>query len=194
MKGRHAALLLVLEHAFAAPFYAGADMSQWADQGTYYFTNGSAADPFVILSASGATAVRLRLWVDPDDPSHYAVPTGSNLSATLASARRACAAGLPIFLDLHYSDVWADPGAQAKPHAWAHYDLDALVAVVRAYTYNVTHALTAQGTPPALVQIGNEITNGMLWDPQDCWAGGRDSIFCIIFCVCFVFVEILVEI
>lgn len=35
--------------------------------------------------------------------------------------------------------------------------------------------LVAQGTPPAAVQIGNEITNGMLWEEagQPCAAGGR---------------------
>jgi len=100
--------------------------------------------------------VRLRLWVDP--PAGY-----SDLQSVLAMARRAKAAGMRILLDPHYSDFWADPQKQPTPAAWAGQDLPTLAATVRAYTRDALNALSAQGTPAQMLQLGNEIRNGILW-------------------------------
>jgi len=109
-----------------------------------------------LLAARGANLVRLRLWVDPE-PGH------SDLESTLALARRANAAGCHVLLNLHYSDFWADPTHQPTPGAWADQDLGALAATVHDYTRDVLRAFAAQGTVPALVQVGNEISRGLLW-------------------------------
>lgn len=115
-----------------------------------------------ILADAGATWARLRLWVDP--------PQGhSDLASTLLLARRARAAGLRLLLDLHYSDSWADPTSQQVPAAWDGLSADQLARTVRDYTEVVIARLAAQGTPVDMVQIGNEISNGMLWP------GGRVS-------------------
>ena len=109
-----------------------------------------------LLAAHGANVVRLRLWVDP--------PPGINdLPTTLALARRARNAGCHVLLDLHYADTWADPFRQPTPAAWRGLDLDRLAAEVRGYTRSVLTAFAAQDTPPALVQIGNEVSAGLLW-------------------------------
>jgi arabinogalactan endo-1,4-beta-galactosidase len=109
-----------------------------------------------LLAARGANLVRLRVWVDPADGAH-------DLTSALVLARRAHAAGLGILLDLHYSDSWADYAHQTTPAAWADQDLTRLTATVRAYTRNTVRAFAAQGTPLKMIQIGNEVTNGMLW-------------------------------
>lgn len=67
-------------------------------------------------------------------------------------------------LDLHYSDTWADPGHQAKPAAWEGVPFDALVDSVRAYTGTVVKRFRDEGVLPEYIQIGNEISAGMLWD------------------------------
>jgi len=69
-----------------------------------------------------------------------------------------------LLLDLHYSDTWADPGAQSKPHAWEGLAFDSLRDSVYEYTLVVISRLKGRNALPDMVQIGNEITCGMLWD------------------------------
>lgn len=109
-----------------------------------------------ILSQHGASHVRLRVWVDP-----AAGP--SDLESALVLAARARKAGLDLLLDLHYSDIWADRTYQRTPPAWRGQDVAALASTVKSYTRDVVAAFAAQGTPVDIVQIGNEVTLGMLW-------------------------------
>jgi arabinogalactan endo-1,4-beta-galactosidase len=78
-------------------------------------------------------------------------------------AKRAHARGFKISIDFHYSDWWADPGKQNKPAAWKDLSFVELKKAVRDYTQEVIGELVAQGTPPYMVQVGNEIVGGMLW-------------------------------
>jgi arabinogalactan endo-1,4-beta-galactosidase len=98
----------------------------------------------------------LRVWNAP--PAGY-----STLDSALTLARRAKQAGMKVLLDLHYSDFWADPGKQATPRSWAGQNLSTLAGTVRAYTRDALAAFARQGTPVDMVQVGNEITNGMLF-------------------------------
>jgi hypothetical protein len=41
-------------------------------------------------------------------------------------AKRAKAAGMQVYLDIHYSDFWADPQHQITPAAWQGQDLPTL--------------------------------------------------------------------
>jgi len=158
-----------------APVALGHDLSfavQEAAIGNKYTDRGRAALPERILADHGANFVRLRLWLDP--PGGY-----SNLASVLTMARRAHAAGMKILLDFHYSDFWADPQTQNTPAAWQGQDLATLAHTVRSYTRDVLTALRGQGTPADLVQIGNEIRNGMLWPLgwADAWSGdGWDNL------------------
>ena len=70
---------------------------------------------------------------------------------------------MDLLIDFHYSDFWADPEHQDTPAAWAGQDLAQLADTVRAHTREVLDALSAQGTPAKMVQIGNETRAGMLW-------------------------------
>ncbi|NVI92970.1 glycosyl hydrolase 53 family protein [Actinomadura sp. BRA 177] len=134
--------------------------------GARYTDHGRAAPPERILAAHGANYVRLRLWVNP--PAGY-----SDLESVLTMARRAKAAGMKLLLDPHYSDFWADPQKQPVPEAWADQDLPTLANTVRTYTRDVLNRLRAQGTPADMLQLGNEIRNGMLWPTgQIDWSAG----------------------
>ena len=70
---------------------------------------------------------------------------------------------MDLLLNFHYSDYWADPQQQNKPAAWADLDFEGLKARMKEYTSEVIQALHDQGTPPAMVQVGNEINHGLLW-------------------------------
>ncbi|MDY7541186.1 MULTISPECIES: glycoside hydrolase family 53 protein [unclassified Cryobacterium] len=137
----------------------GADVSfalQTEAAGTRLSDAGQVLPVEQILANHGATYLRVRVWVDP-------APGTSDLAAALTLARRAAAAGLHIVLDLHYSDTWADRTNQQTPAAWQSLGPDQLAATVEDYTRDVLTAFEAQGTPADIVQLGNEITNGMLW-------------------------------
>jgi arabinogalactan endo-1,4-beta-galactosidase len=137
----------------------GADLSfllQEEAAGNTFSDHGVVRPADRILAEHGANLVRLRVWVHP--PAGY-----SDEAAALTLARRAHRLGQQILLDLHYSDFWADPGHQPTPAAWQGQDLPTLAGTVRDYTRTVVADFARQGTPVDLVQIGNEVTAGMLW-------------------------------
>jgi arabinogalactan endo-1,4-beta-galactosidase len=130
--------------------------------GSFFHRDGSSGEVFEILSENGVNYVRFRIWNEP--PEGYC-----SEADVLELARRAHQAGLKILLDFHYSDEWADPGTQTKPAAWESLSYSELVQAVHDYTLEVVQDLMAQGTPPDMVQIGNEIPAGMLWDDGRVW-------------------------
>jgi arabinogalactan endo-1,4-beta-galactosidase len=153
--------LIVPPAAFAAtgPRIRGTDISFTLQEeaiGKVYRDGGVARPIEQILAARGSNYIRLRVWTAP--PAGY-----STLRTALTLGRRAAQAGMKILLNLHYCDFWADPGKQPTPAAWAGQNLSTLSATVRAYTRDAVAAFARQGTPVSMVQVGNEITNGMLW-------------------------------
>jgi arabinogalactan endo-1,4-beta-galactosidase len=103
-------------------------------------------------------AFRLRVFVSPV----RSAPNNS-LENTIALAKQIKAAGATFLLDIHYSDTWADPQHQETPVAWRNLDATGLSQKVHDYTLDVLHQLAAAGAAPDMVQVGNEITGGMLW-------------------------------
>ncbi|WP_435737409.1 glycosyl hydrolase 53 family protein [Cellulosimicrobium sp. PMB13] len=150
------------------PTVHGADVSMTEEVetlgGVYRDDDGRERDLFELLAESGVDTVRLRTWVDPYDDAGAPYRGGTNdLPTTARLARRAHEHGLDVLLDLHYSDFWTDPKKQAVPKAWRGLDLAALETRVADHTTQVLGALAQVGVDPTLVQVGNEITNGMLW-------------------------------
>lgn len=166
------ALVLFLVPALAGkaeareqPFILGADIS-WLPQreaeGRGYYDQGVKRDALLILRDHRFNYIRLRLFHDPRAPGGYSPQGYCGLEQTLAMAKRIKAAGMRFLLDFHYSDTWADPGAQKKPAAWASLAFADLTRAVHDYTLETLEALRAQGTLPDMVQIGNEINPGLL--------------------------------
>lgn len=145
----------------------GADISflpQMEESGQKFYENGKEIDAIRLLKEHGFNFIRLRIFVNPENEKGYAPGKGyCGLAYTLDMARRIREAGMSLLLDFHYSDYWADPQQQNKPLAWQGLGFDLLGDSVRTYTARVLTALKAQGTPPAMVQVGNEINHGLLW-------------------------------
>lgn len=78
-------------------------------------------------------------------------------------AKRVKAAELGFLLDFHYSDFWADPGKQRKPKAWEHFTVEQLEQAVYEFTKETMEHLIQEGAAPDMVQVGNELSNGLLW-------------------------------
>ena len=146
-------------HNTSALSVRGADMSflpQLEEAGVQYRDLAGRVRPAEqILALEGANYMRLRVWVDPP-------PGYSDKARALALAKRAKRAGMKILLDPHYSDFWADPGKQPIPASWPT-DLDGLTQKIRSYTRSLLCDFADQGTPVDILQVGNEITNGILW-------------------------------
>jgi arabinogalactan endo-1,4-beta-galactosidase len=142
----------------------GADISSLKKSedlgGVYRYADGRADDALLILKDHGLNYARLRVWVDPADGYH-------DKNDLLEMALRLEKLDIKLLVDFHYSDDWADPGKQIKPQAWQEYDFERLKRVVYEHTFDVCNSLVEQGTPPDMVQIGNEINAGMLWPDGD---------------------------
>ena len=162
-------------HAQEGQEYAiGADVSfaRQAEQQGVVFKDGVAAPVLEILKAHGYNWVRLRIFHTPADASDR-LP--NDLDYTIASATAAKKLGFHILLDFHYSDTWADPGKQFTPKAWTGLSHEQLVKAVFAYTRDTIAAFRSAGVLPDMVQVGNEITAGMLW-PEGRLPGNWDNL------------------
>lgn len=141
-------------------FIKGVDVStllEIEDNGGIFKENGNPREALEIFKDHGINYIRLRVWHIPN--SGYC-----NLEKTLTMASRIKNLGLKFLLDIHYSDTWADPAHQTKPAAWQTLSFQELKDSVYLYTYNLITILKNHGTLPDIVQIGNEITCGMLWN------------------------------
>jgi len=125
--------------------------------GAVYYENNKQEDALDIFKNHGVNIVRLRLWYHPKNG--YC-----DLFHTLKMAKRIRQKGIKLLLDIHYSDTWAVPSHQTKPGAWDNLSFSILKDSVYQYTKRVIRELKAQGTMPVIVQIGNEVTDDMLWN------------------------------
>jgi len=123
---------------------------------TYHGLDGKVAPLEQILKAGGMNAVRVRIWVNPANGVY-------NLDYAIKLAQRVkTAGGLALYVDLHYSDTWADPAHQTPPAAWPT-DLAGLSKTIYSYTQNVVATFKNNGLTIDIISIGNEIRVGLLW-------------------------------
>lgn len=140
--------------------YLGADLSyvnEMLDCGGEFRVNGQPQDPYQIFANKGANIVRVRLW---HNPTWTAYSKLDDVTKTIRSSKEK---GMVVLLDFHYSDDWADPNNQVIPEAWKHIDdINILADSVYSYTYKTLEKLYHLKLLPEMVQIGNEINNGLL--------------------------------
>ncbi|MGP1603647.1 MAG: glycoside hydrolase family 53 protein [Treponema sp.] len=120
--------------------------------------DGNESDIFSLLKSNGVNWIRLRIWNNPDE----AIPGANNLTRTVKAAKRIKRSGLKLLLDFHYSDTWADTGKQKIPAAWSNLgSVDDIKKSLADFTKSVLEALEDAGAAPDMVQIGNEIDQGL---------------------------------
>ncbi len=132
--------------------------------GASYYLDGKKEDLFALLHKCNVNMVRLRLWQDPYDEEGNSYGGGMNDMQTLLElAKRVMDNGMSYLLDFHYSDFWADPAKQIKPKAWENLEGESLETAVYLHTVDSLKTLKNHKLEPAMVQVGNEITKGLLW-------------------------------
>lgn len=148
-------------------FIKGMDVStlpELVGLGAKYYDGGKEEPALSILKRYDADSLRIRLWNDPYSQSGKPYGAGTNDFAKLAAlAREGKELGYSYLLDFHYSDFWTDPGKQFLPKAWSGYTVEEVEKAVFSFTKDTIRKLKEQGIAPDMVQVGNEVTNGLLW-------------------------------
>ena len=147
--------------ARGSEFAFGADLSflkQAEDRGTVFKDGTNALSGLQIFKNHGYNWVRLRIFVEPVSNN---LP--NNLDYTLAMAQNAKRLGYKFLLDFHYANSWADPGKQSTPGDWINLSHRDRTRKVFIYSRNTIAAFREAGALPDMVQVGNEISHGMLW-------------------------------
>ncbi|MDY7396321.1 glycosyl hydrolase 53 family protein [Aureibaculum sp. 2210JD6-5] len=155
--------LLVTQACYTQNYVFGADLSfaKQAKENGFEFKEDGAEKPFLeIFKEHGYNWIRLRLFHNPNI-GQYNLP--NDLDYTIQLAKEAKKQGFKFLLDYHYSDTWADLAKQYTPKAWEGKTGEELVKEVFEYTKTTMLAFRDAGVFPDMVQVGNEISNGMLW-------------------------------
>lgn len=118
---------------------------------SYFNSNNQIENPLLTLQKAGCNTIRVRLWVNPADGT-------SSLAEVKLFSQQIKNLGLKVWLCVHYSDTWADPGNQKIPKAWSSLNFENLKQTVAAYTQLILSEIK-----PDIIQIGNEINSGFLW-------------------------------
>lgn len=147
-------------------FYRGMDASAvlaLENSGVkYYNFDGKEQDVFMTLAQAGVNYIRLRVWNDPYDENGNGYGGGNNDVATaIVLGQRATKYGMKVCIDFHYSDFWADPKKQFVPKAWEGMDIEEKSDALYNFTLESLTQLLDAGVNVGMVQIGNEINNGM---------------------------------
>ena len=154
--------------------YIGADLSMTKailDKGGIYYIDNQEVDVFNAFKERKYDYARLRLF----HTSNGEMGTVNTLDYTIELAKTIKASGLKLLLDFHYSDWWADPSQQDKPAAWADLDFNTLNDSLYNYTKRVLNIFADNDIYPDLVQTGNEIHHGMLWDDGKLWVDDKSN-------------------
>lgn len=117
----------------------------------YYNANNQVENALTTLKNAGCNTIRIRLWKNPID-------SQSSLAQVKTLSQHVKQAGMKVWLCVHYSDTWADPGAQTLPAEWQSLSFTDLEIAVTNYTSTVLTQIQ-----PDIIQIGNEINAGFMW-------------------------------
>lgn len=173
-------LLACLPTVCHATKYVGGDISLLpnyeAKGAVYYDSNGTTVitDVLGYMKAAGMNAMRVRLFVDPSQAGSEDQGEGvcQDLPYVISLGQRIKAKGMKLLLDIHYSDTWTDPGQHSTPASWT--VTSALADSVYSYTCRVLTAMNAAQATPDFIQVGNEVTYGMLWPTGRCYPNGTN--------------------
>jgi arabinogalactan endo-1,4-beta-galactosidase len=159
-------LLATSARAADQKFIYGADVSMLPTiekTGGVFQDLGKKGDAIQILASHGCNLFRVRLFVKPSTDYIKTYGAVQDLAYVRDLGKRIKATHGVFLLDIHYSDTWADPGKQFTPAEWKSLGFDDLKKKVHDYTVSVLTDLRDAGAMPDWVQVGNEITAGVLW-------------------------------
>ncbi|MBR6196278.1 MAG: glycosyl hydrolase 53 family protein [Bacteroidaceae bacterium] len=133
----------------------------------YYDNSGTKIDAFTYMKDEAKmNSMRVRLFVTPTERGTTRTGVCQDLEYVKTLGKRIKDAGMDFLLDFHYSDSWADPSYQDYPKSWSSIN-QPTTDIIYNYTKECLEALVSGGATPDFVQIGNEISYGMLWQSDN---------------------------
>lgn len=162
-------LCCILSLTITAQKYVGGDISmlkKFIDEGAIYKDyDDQPVEPLTFFKQQGWNAQRVRLFVDPSNATDTEKKEGAiqDLEYVKALGKSIKDAGFSLMLDFHYSDTWTHPGQHGTPAAWKNLTADQMATKVYDYTKNCLQEMIKAGATPDFIQVGNEITDGMLF-------------------------------
>ena len=162
-------LFCILSLTITAQKYVGGDISmlkKFIDEGAIYKDyDDQPVEPLTFFKQQGWNAQRVRLFVDPANATDTEKKEGAiqDLEYVKALGKSIKDAGFSLMLDFHYSDTWTHPGQHGTPAAWTNLTADQMATKVYEYTKNCLQEMVNAGATPDFIQVGNEITDGMLF-------------------------------
>lgn len=128
----------------------------------FYGFDGEEQDVIKTLAEAGVNYLRIRVWNDPYDKDGNGYGGGNNdVDKAVTLGERATKYGMKVNIDFHYSDFWADPKKQFAPKAWEEMDVKEKSGALYDFTKESLTKILDAGVNVGMVQIGNEINNGM---------------------------------
>ena len=131
----------------------------------YYDYEGNETPLLKVLHDNGINYIRIRIWNDPFNADGETYGGGGNdVSTGVEIAKEAAQYDMKVLLDFHYSDFWAEPAVQLVPKAWKKdvNNTEKMCSDVYDFTKESIQKFKDAGANIGMVQVGNEITNGLL--------------------------------
>ena len=131
----------------------------------YYDYEGNETPLLKVLHDNGINYIRIRIWNDPFNADGETYGGGGNdVSTGVEIAKEAAKYDMKVLLDFHYSDFWAEPAVQLVPKAWKKdvNNTEKMCSDVYDFTKESIQKFKDAGANIGMVQVGNEITNGLL--------------------------------
>ena len=131
----------------------------------YYDYEGNETPLLKVLHDNGINYIRIRIWNDPFNADGETYGGGGNdVSTGVEIAKEAAQYDMKVLLDFHYSDFWAEPAVQLVPKAWKKdvNNTEKMCSDVYDFTKESIQKFKDGGANIGMVQVGNEITNGLL--------------------------------
>ena len=131
----------------------------------YYDYEGNETALLKVLHDNGINYIRIRIWNDPFNADGETYGGGGNdVSTGVEIAKEAAQYDMKVLLDFHYSDFWAEPAVQLVPKAWKKdvNNTEKMCSDVYDFTKESIQKFKDAGANIGMVQVGNEITNGLL--------------------------------
>ena len=150
------------------------DPFPWDEDGNYKYVGADGTTEYKAAAVTQAgisvNGVQQYCLVDDPDTQVYREVYGAGVCDVATAAiigKKATDHHMKVLIDFHYSDFWADPKKQRVPKQWEGMSLEEKTSALSEFTEESLNTLLDAGVDVGMVQVGNEINNGMAGETDE---------------------------